>query len=103
MQRPTANRKFQKYRIPQRKNPQRNAPAAMRAPAPAPPAPSFRSSLAAEAQPPEVASARPTAKPAVSGSAIHNLILSRPGALQSIFALSEVIRPPLALRTRDDL
>jgi hypothetical protein len=53
---------------------------------------------AEESAPPAVVRSQPTT---VSAAGIHQLIYSRPVALRTIFTLSEVIRPPLALRGDD--
>jgi hypothetical protein len=63
----------------------------------APPAPAARV-VEVEAPPPTAHKVQP---PTITGSAIHELIQSRPVALRTIFTLSEVIRPPLALRGGD--
>jgi len=48
------------------------------------------------------ASARPQAsRPSLSAAAIRQLVTSRPFALRTMFVLSEVIQPPLALRSEE--
>lgn len=52
-----------------------------------------RSSIAPPAAPPP-----PVSRPPISAVAISQLISSRPTALRTVYVLSEVIQPPLALR-----
>jgi hypothetical protein len=42
-----------------------------------------------------------SSQPAITAAAIHQLILSRKSSLRTIYVLSEVIGPPLALREND--
>lgn len=55
--------------------------------------------VAAKPVPKPIAPAQPAAAP-LTGAAIGQLLRSRPATVRSVFVLTEILQPPLALRER---